>query len=108
MDLSEDFKIYDRTRRAEVNWGATVCARYFWEAAKEAIAATEILKDYNFDARDQTREESISMLEKTIRVAKATKLRYLKVRRELDSLIFNLDWFIRRCDQDLKRFRCQQ
>ena len=106
MDAEENpYRILDRTRRAEVNWGTTVATNHLNGFVQHAIEASKILVKCDFDARDVSREESIGYLEKTIALAKVTKDRYLRVRRELDNLIFNLDWFIRRCDQDLKRFR---
>lgn len=108
MDVEENpnpYILLDRTRRAEVNWCASIAAKYFEHKAKDALEAAEVLAQCNFDARKVSREESIVLLQKTIAVAKATKDKFLRVRRELDNLIFNIDWFITRCSQDLKRFR---
>lgn len=102
------YGLFQRTRRAEVNWGAWLSFLYIRSALEGAVDAIAVLKDFNFDARDVPRDEAIKLLDKTIKLAKETKDRFLSVRKELDQLIFNLDWYIARCNQDMQRYKCEQ
>lgn len=106
--MDDIYGLFQRTRRAEVNWGSWTSFLRMREALVEAVALITTLKDYNFDAREVSREEAVKLLEKTIYLTKMTKERFLKVRRELDQLIFNLDWYLQRCTQDMKRYKCEQ
>lgn len=106
--MDDIYGLFQRTRRAEVNWGAWVSFLRLKNVLDGAVEAIQVLKDYNFDAREISREDAIKALHQTIMLAKATKDRFLAARRELDQLIFNLDWYMQRCTQDLKRYKCEQ
>lgn len=69
----------------------------------EALEAIDVVNGYNFDLRNITHEDGLRCLKTTLSVCAAAKKKLLRTRKALDDLIFNLDYFIARNSQDVKK-----
>ncbi len=93
------------TRRIDVNHALSKRTDDFIHVSNEVIKNSRVINDVNYDLRDLTRDKAIDWLGRTIESSCIVRKNWITLRRILDDIIFNLDWYISRCKMDMKRYR---
>jgi hypothetical protein len=93
------------TKRRQVNSALEDNLDAFIDTAKEVIRVTRIINSVNYDLRSITTKQSVEWLKATIESTHIVKKNWISLRRNVDDVISSLDWYINRCNIDLKKYR---
>lgn len=93
------------SKRREVNGSLERCVDSFLDIASQVIKGTRVVNDTNYDLRDLTTKQAVDFLEITINSTHIVKKNWILLRQSIDEVIFCIDWYINRCNMDLKRYR---
>jgi NhaP-type Na+/H+ and K+/H+ antiporter len=93
------------TKRREVNGMLAANVEEFIVLASEVIKGTKIVNDANYDLREISTQKAVDLLKITVDSTQVIKKNWLLIRKSIDSTILHLDWYINRCNIDLKKYR---
>lgn len=93
------------TKRFEVNAHIALASREFEARAGKLLKAIEDINTYNFDLRDISNKDGVRYLEHTIDTSRTVKVLAIRCKRAVEDILFNLDHFITRNAQDLKKVK---
>ena len=91
------------TPRYKVNQIAGHLADLAVETAEIARICSNAVSKVGFDLRNISHEEGIFLLSEMITAVQNTKRLWISVRKDVDNIIFSLDWLLARCNQDKKK-----
>lgn len=94
-----------KTKRRQVNERLDANVDSFCNTAQEVVRGTRIITSTNYDLRALTTAKAIEWLETTIECTHTVKKNWITLRKSVDTVIFCLDWYINRCNMDLKKYR---
>jgi len=93
------------TKRRQVNQSLEQSVNSFMDVAQEVIKGTKIINSVNYDLSKVSTERAVEWLCITIDSTHIVKKNWLMLRKTVDEVIFCIDWYINRCNIDLKRYR---
>ena len=93
------------TKRYQVNQTLGGNVNEFIDLTQEVLRGTRIVISTNYDLRELTTYEAVEWLETTIECTHIVKKNWLMLRKSVDAVMFCLDWYINRCNMDLKKYR---
>jgi len=93
------------SKRREVNASLEKSVNSFLEVARLVMEGTRIINDANYDLRELTTEQAAEFLKITVDSTHTVKKNWISLRQTVDEVIFCIDWYINRCNMDLKRYR---
>ena len=93
------------TKRRHVNKILKDNVDFFIETAREVIRGNDSITSVNYDLGDISTKQAVDWLSITIKSTHMAKKNWISLRRLVDDVILSLDWYINRCNMDLKRYR---
>lgn len=93
------------SKRREVNKSLEKCVDSFLRVVRLVMEGTRIINGANYDLSNLTTKQAVDYLKVTVNSAHTVKKNWISLRQTVDEVIFCFDWYINRCNMDLKRYR---
>ena len=93
------------TLRRHVNKRIEEHVEAFLDVAREVIRGTRVINSVNYDLSALDTKTAVEWLQITIESTQIVKKNWISLRQSVDQMLFCLDWYINRCNTDLKRYR---
>ena len=94
-----------KTKRYKVNEKLYASVGDFIRFTQEVLKGTQVITSVNYDLRNLTTEKSVQYLKLTVDSALAVNKNWISLRKSINTVILCLDWYINRCNMDLKKYR---
>ena len=95
-------------KRYQINGQVDSCIREFRILISDALIKCAALSEYNFDISKINSEQAIYNLQITQDLARETKKDFLKIKKSVDDILFNLQWFENRNCIDKRKVEARE